>query len=103
MNKKIVGKIYFLLIWTMPVIYGGMIVLTSLNEKNITFSIDNDENESPEKSSTSPDIDDVEPTDNLLQLNFLKTYWFSSISENANRHFLLSAYNVCLEQKTPPP
>jgi hypothetical protein len=102
LNKKIVGKIYFLLIWIMPVMYGGMIIFASFH-KCIELTIDNDENESSEEPSSSPDLDDVEPLVSPLSLNFTKSHLLFQNSENTLSYFLLSAYNVCLEQKTPPP
>lgn len=102
LKKIIIGKIYFLLILTLPVFCSGIVIYNSLT-KGIVMSIDSNLENSEEDISSNVDFIDIDQIASITnsQINLLY-FNFTKLHQNTD-YYLLTIYNVCLEQKTPPP
>ena len=100
LKKKIIEKLYIILILIIPIICGGVIIYSSLT-KNIEFTIENElENidDQPTYDSNFVDIIPVEATNYFNRLSFL----FKSTPPQTIQD-LFVAYNTYLEHNSPPP
>ena len=102
LKKKIVGKMYFLLILTVPVFCSGVIIYNSLS-KGIVMSMDNDLENSGEDNSLNTDIIDIDQIESIANFQFNLLHFTLTKHHQNTDYYLLSIYNICLEQKTPPP
>lgn len=103
LKKKIVEKIYFLLILAVPLSYGGAI-LSSFFDENQTVLVDDEIENSIEDNALDIDIDDIGQTDSLPISSFNFLEFVSLFSLENTPHFFVNSYNnICLQQKTPPP
>lgn len=103
LKKKIVERIYFLLILAVPLSYGGTI-LSSFFDKNLTAFLDNEIENSIEENIPDTNVDDISQAEYplILAVDFIKvTLPFSY--QNTPCFFVNSYNNVCLQQKNPPP
>ncbi|PWK24417.1 hypothetical protein LV89_02930 [Arcicella aurantiaca] len=102
LKQEIVQKIYFLLILIVPILCGGIILYNSVG-KDIVVAVDGELENSGEDSSFDSDLIDIEEIDNIPHLDYCFLDLDLPPANIQTGYFLLNAYNICLEQKTPPP
>lgn len=103
LKKKIVERIYFLLILTVPLSYGG-VILSSFFDENFTVLVDCEIENSVEDSASDTDINYIDQTIlfPITSVNFLEVRLLTSLQNISC--FLVDSYcNVCLQQQSPPP
>lgn len=100
LKKKIIEKIYFFLILTVPIICGGVVFYNSLT-KNIEFTIENELESVDNQSVYDSDFADVISFEAINYFNRF-TFPFKSITQPPVQ-FLFIAYNIYLKHNSPPP
>jgi hypothetical protein len=103
LKKKIVERIYFLLILAVPLSYGGA-MLSSFFDKNLTVFVDNEIENSIEDNIPDTNADDIDQAEfpPLLAVDFIEVSL--PFSYQNTPCFLVNSYsNICLQQKNPPP
>jgi hypothetical protein len=102
LKQKIVQNIYFLLILIASTFYEGIIIYDSFSN-DIEVVSDGDFEGSQEDLTFDSDTIDGEEVEAFADFDFDISFLNICSTNFSSTYFFLNVYNICLEQKTPPP